>query len=172
MRDDTERKENLPPAPPHLTAAEQTQDFRSLTQSAPIVGWKEEDDPDDISSIEIVGDPALHEDEDQNQPPFAKSSNTSVKDKGGKKEGSAGERAGPMSKKTNNANKKRAREQMPDPSKDWSADVNQKAAHFQSRVDRRYAEAVEAFRASTGMSKKEITERALARFFEDQGVSL
>ena len=56
--------------------------------------------------------------------------------------------------------------ERPRPDLPPDADINKLDAHYQSRISRDLSNRVEAFRAATGMSKKEVTEQALRLFLE------
>lgn len=60
----------------------------------------------------------------------------------------------------------RHRDEMPDPTKPRWHKENRLDAHFQTRLDPDLADLVDAFRESSGMTKREITERALKEFLE------
>lgn len=60
----------------------------------------------------------------------------------------------------------RHRDEMPDPTKPRWHKENRMDAHFQTRLDPELADLVDAFRENSGMTKREITERALKEYLE------
>jgi hypothetical protein len=66
----------------------------------------------------------------------------------------------------------RKRHQLDDPKQPPSAEANRPDALFQARVGKKLAKIVEEFAASSGLTKKEVAERALTLLLEAEGIKL